>query len=115
MHEETFLLGSIYGPNIDSPNFYNDLFRRINETNVDRKIIAGDINTVLDASVDQSDNRLHKNSNAAAAVRNSLEYLDLSDVWREMKDNEPGYTWRRHFPYSLAERLDYLFVSSSLM
>ena len=43
-----------------------------------------------------------------------MSYLNLVDIWREIKPQTPGYTWRRHNPYKLAERLDYILIADSL-
>ena len=115
VEREECLIGSIYAPNKDSPQFFEQLFQKIDKMNVDRMLIGGDINTVLDSAIDRSTGTQHRNVKSASRLKNFLDNLDLIDVWREMKPEIPGYTWRHHRPYKLSERLDYFFMTASMI
>ena len=112
---EKLLVVNIYGPNIDAPVFYNQLFGKIDRFDVENKVIMGDMNTVLDYTIDRSPQKQHKNKEAALEINRALETQGLVDCWREKKKNFPGFTWRRHRPYTLAERLDYIFINEALL
>ena len=110
---EKILLASVYGPNIDDPEFYQNLFNKIDETGISHKIIGGDFNLVRDQSLDRTSG-YHKNVQAAQVLNQSIEQLNLIDIWRELK-TAPGYTWRRVHPYLLAECLDMIFIDQSMV
>ena len=38
----TFLISNIYAPNDDSPQFFSEVFVRLEKTGLDKKIIGGD-------------------------------------------------------------------------
>ena len=115
IEQEKWILGSVYGPNKFDASFYSNFFERLDSTGVDRKIVAGDFNIILDASRDRTSGEIHKNEPAAAIVRQAIDDLDLVDVWRIMKPDTPGYTWRRRKPYVLAERLDLILITESML
>ena len=114
VEKEKMLFVCLYGPNIDDLQFYINAFRKVEETGVDRKIIGGDFNTVLDYERDRSNKMRHRNQKASDAVNDVIENLDLADVWRVKNGEKTGYTWRKKQPF-LAERLDYILVKESMM
>ena len=46
INNEPYVLADIYGPNVDNQQFYHDLLEKIDELNIDRKIIGGDFNLI---------------------------------------------------------------------
>ena len=49
---EIYLLGSIYGPNRDEPQFYEQIGNIFNSVDYDHVVIGGDFNFVSDAEID---------------------------------------------------------------
>ena len=92
-YERTFLLEGIYGPNIDSPEFYSDLaFKKLIEWDPEFSIFVGDYNVVLDPQVDTK-NYLHiNNPNAMRELNQQIGSLNLVDIWRELHPGERTYT-----------------------
>ena len=111
---ENLVVGSIYGPNIDSPQFFKAAQDTIQKMQPEKVVLGGDMNTVLDPGLDRSDQKLHKNSTAGKMLENIIEAENWTDVWRDIHPFEPGYTWKRTRPTYLAERLDYIFISDCL-
>ena len=40
--------------------------------------------------------------------------MELNDVWRDLRPNNPGFTWRRKNPTPIFERLDFFLISQVL-
>ena len=109
-----FLLANIYAPNSDNPDFFEDVFCRLDQTGLDRKIIGGDFNLVLDQGIDHKGKGFHKHTQSIATVKSLIETMDLIDIWREHNRNNPGFTWRRSKPFPIFEWLDFFLVSQSM-
>ena len=84
----TFLLANIYAPNKDDPEFFLDVFNRLDQTGIDRKIIAGDFNTVLDETLDRRGQGYHRNTKARKVLQGVTDTMDLVDFWREIPRKE---------------------------
>ena len=106
-------LASIYGPNEDNPNFYENLLRNIADFENENVIVCGDWNLVLDTEKDCF-NYLHVNNpRARNVVLNLMEQENFIDVWRVMNEDKKQYTWRRLNPTKKQARLDYFLVSDT--
>lgn len=106
---------SLYGPNQDTPDFYDVIQETIHDFNNDHIIICGDFNLVLNPSVDYDSNYKHVNNPAARnKVLEIIENNNLIDIFREHHPDIRRYTWRRVNPVKQA-RLDFFLVSESLL
>lgn len=104
----------IYGPNDDSPDFYQKLGDTITKLNNEEIIIVGDFNLVLDTTKDYF-NYLHVNNpKAREAVLEQMLSLNLVDIYREFHPNVNRFTWRKPNPMKQA-RLDFFLISASLL
>ena len=109
-----WLLGNVYAPNEDSPQFFTNFFADVERFNPEFMIIGGDLNLGLDTKVDRSG--LSRNNDKAAKIINeTLDKIDLVDVWREHFPDKNGFTWRKLRPKPVFSRLDYLLISSNLL
>ena len=113
MDREEFLLCNLYCPNEDSPISFEKVFKRIDQTGCDRKIIGGDFNVVI-GEKDRRGTGKHHNRKAAKTVNNLILQHDLIDIWRAKKGEEPGFTWRKLRPKPVFERLDLFLVAMSV-
>ena len=88
------LLGGVYGPNQDSPDFYrNIVFHEILNDDPDQIILAGDFNLVLNQDLDTL-NYLHENNiNARNTVIECMANNNLIDIWRSENPDEKKFTW----------------------
>ena len=105
--EYVFNLVTIYGPNSDSPNFYEALFKESIDIVCDFNIFCGDWNLVQDFEMDCN---LYENLNNPRAQNTVLKMKNesnLVDPWRTLYPNTRQYTWRRRNPIKQA-RLDWL-------
>ena len=114
IHNESYLLVNVYGPNEDNPAFYQRLNKLIEQNNVQYTIVAGDLNFVMVPEVD-SLNYVGEYNTRAKQKFTELSYkYSLIDVWRHMHPNDRKYTWLRKTPLK-AGRLDMFFVSDDLL
>ena len=86
---------TIYGPNDDTPIFYEGLSDIIRELQNQDIILVGDFNLVLDPEKDYF-NCLHiNNPKARNKVLELIENYNLTDIFREIYPEEKRYTWRK--------------------
>ena len=115
MFDKEFLLGNIYGPNNDSPNFFEELQENIEKVGIiDNLILAGDWNLVQNFEIDCDNYRRQNNIEACRKVNDMITTLDLVDIWRARNLDKRRYTWRRTNPFQQS-RLDYFLVSDLLV
>ena len=110
---ETLVLANICAPNTDIPDFFENVFNRIDQTGIDRKIIGGDYNLVMD-NIDRKGIGFHRHMKAIKIVKNLSDSIGLLDIWWQLRPHDLGYTWRRSFPHAIYERLDFFLISTSM-
>lgn len=122
------LLVSLYGPNEDSPEFFDRVGESINkfieERPVDHLIIQGDYNLTLNPNVDTRGYQRGNNLRAMRRLHLLMQELDLHDIWRETNPRTQRFTFRQKNPSRLVDdglpkykhgRLDFFLVSGGLL
>ena len=110
----TLLLTGIYGPNTDSPDFYeNKCFPLIQKFDPDFSIFCGDWNMTLQQDLDNHNYMHVNNPRAKAAVIKNMEELNLCDIWRDLNPDTKTFSWVKRDPLKMA-RLDYFLISEHL-
>lgn len=109
---EKLNLVNIYGPNIDDPFFFDDLFLTIS-TLPGNYIIGGDFNVVLDPKKDKSAGSDTSHTKARVSIANFMKDLNLSEIWRELNPHGVEYSCHSstHKTYS---RIDYFLISTQI-
>ena len=74
---------TIYGPNTDSPMFYDKIIDVLNLFDNESCIICGDFNLVLDPDKDYSNYRNINNPKARERVLEIIDIFNLVDIFRE--------------------------------
>ena len=109
------LLHGIYGPNVDSPGFFeSEVFKKIESWNPDFTIFSGDWNIILNKDLDTLNYRSIGNIRAREVLINKINELGLVDIFRELNPTGRKYTWKQWGSHKFG-RLDYFLVSSSLL
>ena len=108
-------LCNIYAPNHDDPEFVNRCSKMLLETGNITKIIGGDFNLVMDLKLDKVGGKPTTHTKTAKTLKKYLDFDRLVDAWRNLHPNERTYTWFKHKPNYMAERLDYIFVTKCIM
>lgn len=107
---DTYVVGSIYGPNRDEPRFYAHLGEILDRIDYDNIIIGGDFNFVIDSVKDSYGYVRENNVNARTKFLSVCNEHSLIDIWRHYYPNKQQFTWSKSTPKQYA-RLDMFFVS----
>ena len=117
-HEDRSLfLRGLYGPNVDSPLFYqNEIFTTEQDWNPDFSIYCGDWNLTLQPELDNLNYVRENNVRARDMVLNIMEGQNLYDVWRMENPLLKRYSWfkKDRFNPLKCARLDFFLISESL-
>ena len=106
---------SLYGPNKDTPGFYELVVDTANGFGNDNIIICGDFNLVLEPNLDYDNNYKHVNNPTARnKVLEIIQSYSLIDIFREHHPETRRYTWRKVNPIKQA-RLDFFLISETLL
>ena len=105
---------NVYGPNKDSPDFYNTITDCMASSQYTYTLLCGDLNLTLDPKKDCHNYSTINNPKSRMVVLNTMENLNLVDIYRELHPDTLRYSWRRKNPLQQA-RLDYFLASSTLV
>ena len=111
--DHTFMLGVIYGPNEDSPMFFQDLFNFYQQSGVPECIITGDFNVTLNHEDDNYGYVAPRNVNARTELNKLNNDMGFVDAHRELHGKKKLFTWIRNGGPQRA-RLDMFLISESL-
>ena len=87
---------SIYGPNSDTPTFYDKVENIISDYDNPHTIICGDWNLVMNETLDSINYVRLNNPNARKRVLKLCKDLNLTDSWRIQNPDTKSYTWMDH-------------------
>ena len=108
------LLGNIYGPNEDNPDFFDHLKKVIDKLDTGSIILGGDWNTYLDFKLDTYNHVQDKNQKARQKILELKQLLQLEDVFRIRNPQEKSFTWSSKTPVRMS-RLDYYLCSTDIL
>ena len=111
--EKIVVLGTIYGPNTDDPEFYESLSSVLDDINGDIVILGGDFNLVMNQMLDTKNYQTEHNTRARTAVKDVISRHGLTDIWRHFNPAKRGYTWTKQTPFKQS-RLDMFFIDEHL-
>lgn len=105
---------SVYGPNVDDPIFFHNMFSLLYNHSNSPIIVAGDFNTVLDPFIDRSSNKNNKTWQFSETIKKFMEDFALGDSWRLQNPTTKQYTYFSsvHRSYSC---IDFSLNSNSIM
>ena len=107
-------LVNLYGPNDDSPAFYEHIMNQVDAFGNDYVVMCGDFNLVQDPDKDYYNYKHINNRKAHKKILEIKENYNLFDPFREIYPDLKRYTWRRKRPIQQA-RLDFFLISESLL
>ena len=86
--------------------------RELEDLDLNHTVIGGDFNIYLSTQdkylgIDSDDRIVHE-------FKNTLDNLDMIDIWRVKNPDTRRYTWRRHFPLTQS-RLDCWIIPQELV
>jgi exonuclease III len=112
--DNRFTLFTLYGPNNDTPSFYDNVFKIIELIGNESFIICGDFNLVLDPELDYFNYKNINNSKARNKVLELMINYSLIDPFRHQNSTAKRFTWRRTNPLQQA-RLDFFLITSDML
>ena len=104
---------NIYGHNKDNPTWYENLFNKIENLNMDYTIIVGDWNIAL-AQEDTYNYNSQRNIKSRQFINNYFNTNKYIDIWREQNPKSKRYTWGTKKTFKRA-RLDYFIISQDVL
>ena len=111
--DKRFSLINIYGPNNDSPDFYDSIKNDLISANNDFIIWTGDFNLVMNPEKDTKNYININNPRSRDKVLDMCAEFNLMDIWRELNIESNRYTWRTNNGNKHG-RLDFFLVSQNL-
>ena len=111
----SLVLANLYAPNEDNPDFFKELIDLLDNFECNNVIIGGDFNLVLNVKADKRGGRPTTHEKCRKFVINTMENLDLHDVWRRGHPAEFGYTWRSYTRPYIYCRLDFFLASFNIL
>lgn len=115
--DKLFLVLNIYAPQGTREKII--FFEQIKETIENHLtqqhalILLGDFNVAIDKDLDIITGESHHPSEIDS-FKDLVNSLELTDSWRALHLEDKEYTWSRNMPF-IARRIDYIFVSNSLV
>ena len=105
----TICLINLYGPNNDSPDFFNNIRSTTEKFSADFNIICGDWNLIQCTDLDTFNYNHINNPKSRDEVLKLKNDINLVDPWRIYNENTKTYTWHRKNPIKMA-RLDFYLL-----
>ena len=114
IYQNPVLLVNIYAPNFDNPDFTNRLFATLPFLDTHLLILAGDLNCVMNPTLDRSNPRTLNQSSMSKSISDFMLQNGFVDAWRFHNPQTKAYSFfsQVHQSYS---RIDYFFVDGSLL
>ena len=91
------LIINLYALNEDSPDFFLNLFNKIEQRDVKNITMTGDWNMVIDFNKDTLNYKSLNNPESNKIVTENKNKLDLIDIWRYSHPDLTQYTWKQLF------------------
>ena len=112
----SFILGNIYAPNSDKPDFFKNVFDKMKSfDNVHIFIICGDFNLVLDPSIDYENYKYNNhNEKSRKFLITQINDNQLVDPFRHLHGAIRKYTWKMLSPLQKG-RLDFFLIDQNLL
>ena len=106
-------LATIYGPNSDDQDFFNEFIDSIESIPNDNRIVGVDWNVVLDLNMDKEGGQQTTHFKAQKILKDWCDETNLVDIWRKNHEDLKQYTWFQCRPM-IRCRLDYFLISFGL-
>ena len=101
------LIGSIYAPNEDQPNFFQQLVTNVKKSDMAHIILGGDFNLTMDNWLDRRGSE-HNHWKSSETLKNLMAANEWEDVWRILHPDKKSYTWSHTKPMIHYARLDFV-------
>lgn len=113
LYEKQVILVSVYAPNWDDHNFVSSLFATIPNLDSHLLIMGGDMNCVLDPTLDRSVSRSATPMKMSQALSTLMTQYGFVDPWRLSHPSAKQYSFFSHAHRSFS-RIDYFLIDKKL-
>ena len=96
--DNKFTLINLYGPNKDTPTFFQNIINISETIGNENLIICGDFNTIQDEKLDYYNYKNINNKMSHKKILEIKENYKLYDPFREAYPSLKRYTWRKKSP-----------------
>ena len=113
----TLIIANIYGPNVDDPEFFQQVGKICNEIRGSSNvpiILAGDFNVSISQSLDTENYARSNNPRNREELIRLMSDLSVLDIFRERNPETRKFTWKVGCPPRKQARLDYFLVSDNI-
>lgn len=107
-------LFNVYGPNIDDPHFFRNVFDLLPDLSTTNLIIKGDFNCYIDLYLDRLSTSTPPNITSVQVLNNLIKSRNLVDIWRLQHPTDKDYSFYSHVHKSYS-RIDYFLIDSKLI
>ena len=107
----SFLICNVYAPNEDDPQFFANIFQKLQESEQDHVLCMGDFNVYLNEKNDKKGGKASP-SKTREVINAFLTEAEWIDAWRAFNPTKFGFTWKRQKPIVM-HRLDYIIAPLS--
>lgn len=114
INEVPVILVNLYGPNNDDPNFFLEVFSKVDKLDYTSILCAGDFNAVLGPMDYQGGRDTHSNFKSKEMLITLMDEFNLCDIWRSFHPNLKQYTRHQKKPRVLS-RIDFILVSDNFV
>lgn len=108
------LLVNVYAPNFDDVEFANRLLSSLPDLNTHLMIFGGDLNTVINPTLDRSSIRSITPSSMSRAFSLFMDQNGYVDPWRFNNPNVKEFSFFSHVHHSFS-RIDYFFIDKTFL
>ena len=115
MIDHFLALVNIYGPNEDSPAFFQEVISHLHNSDSCRYIIGGDWNVTQSHELDRFGSKNDYAKKSRDRIHAWMDEVSLTDIWRLKNPLLRRYTLIRKKPHLHGSRIDYFLISSSLI
>ena len=115
IENRNFCLGNVYGPNVDNPTFYSNLFNQLQNFSTSDITLGGDFNLVLNNDFEKLGcSPQYSNYKASNVVNTNMKTSGLTDIFRSLHPTKKLFTRVQNNPFA-ASRLEFFLISNSLL
>lgn len=112
--EQLIVLVGVYAPNVDRPQFFQQLLCQVDDFSNPNIILAGDFTLLFDTNLDRAGTSEYNHIRSKQLVVAYMEETELCDIWRIRNPDTRRYTChKKNSPYF--SRIDYFLVSHGLV
>ena len=112
---KTLAIASVYAPNEDCPDFFEDLFEVVYNFNPEHAFITGDFNTGPSELLDYCNYNTVVHRNARSKLSELFESYEMSDTYRVKHNDRIEYTWIADGIRPQKSRIDLTIISNNLI